>query len=153
MSNERHYYRVNVSQPQTVFESFIDWTRFSSSSNLLQLEFKLFKAVESVWVADDCDVGIIHDQTIKLLKAEEPIMVAHTKLFSDQSNSMIRCILSGMHVPEDEQPNIMMQLCHGIKLLLTDRRVRGLTSMPNVLVDIYDVTLQLQNINDDQTFI
>lgn len=152
MSNERHYYRINVSESQTV-ETLIDWTQFSSSPDLLRVEFKLFKSIESVWVTDDCDVGVINDQFIKLEAHEKPITVPRAKLFSDQSSSMMSRILSGMHVPKDEQPNIILQIFHGINVVLTEQStVRGLKTMPNVLVDIYDVTLQLQNINDDQTY-
>lgn len=78
-----HYYRINVSQSQTV-ETVIGRTQFSSSPNLLRVEFKLFKSIESVWVTDDCDVGVINDQSIKLEAHEKPITVPHAKLFSDQ---------------------------------------------------------------------
>lgn len=58
-----------------------------------------------------------------------------------------------MHVPKDEQPNIILQIFHGINVVLTEQStVRGVKTVPNVPVVIYDVTLQLQNINDDQTY-
>ncbi|BBH04857.1 RING/U-box superfamily protein, partial [Prunus dulcis] len=132
------HYRSDASQKTNVWKigkpNNMDLQQSQPSACLLPVNFMLYKCYEVVWFdEEEDDVPRIIPQ-LKTLVTQETIKVPRGTLLSESGTMLMTEILSGMHVPVDEQPSIVGKVLNAVESTLC---------MLPIVVEVEEVTLRM----------
>ncbi|CAB4282535.1 unnamed protein product [Prunus armeniaca] len=134
----RIHYRSDASQKTNVWKigkpNNMDLQQSQPSACVLPVNFMLYKCYEVVWFdEEEDDVPRIIPQ-LKTLVTQETIKVPRGTLLSESGTMLMTEILSGMHVPVDEQPSIVGKVLNAVESTLC---------MLPIVVEVEEVTLRM----------